>query len=268
MSGGIEGGHFVGFCLAVLGLATLLLTTTTTRPPLARKLGRRRAPFLVAISLGLTALALFGNGKRQISFRTAVGPSYGVPSRLDQADVDAALDIVTDARFLDYVATLHGSSKVGHPEVMRRAFRVKAGTTVDLMAEGYRMTPPPPLGQSWFFVTYEEEQHALFAALDRGEGLIRWKLAQTLATEVLPHVTALVKLRRAKSEAEKMAILQEMALTVPYVAEWITVELSRANIGASPALTDVIQRKQAYVKRYVEDPTMRGLSPGTKADAP
>ena len=255
MSGGVSSGHFAGFFLAVLGLA--LLIVLTSRPSMMKRLGTFRWPVFFVVSVLLVLLAIFGSGSREIVFRTVVGPSAGVFSRITQAHVDAALVDVLRPEFVQYIARLDGAVLVDKPERLSAALSVKTGTTVDLNAAGYRFDPPPKVGQAWLFVEYVDRENALLAAFRGDDAVRRMVVAERIVTNVLPHAAAIAALRLASTDAEKLSILRENPFVLPYAAEWIAAELGKLEKDASPALAPEIAQKRAYVQKYVDDPTAR-----------
>jgi hypothetical protein len=266
MTGGMTGGHFLGFFLAVLGLCALIIVST--RPAVILRLGKNRWPVTFASVAILVLVAVFCSGSREISFRTVVGPNAEVLPRITQAHVDAALVEVTRPEFAQYVARLEGNPSVEKPERIARALAVRAGTTVDLKAEGYEMDPPPKLGQAWLFVSYVDRENALLAMFGRDDGALRMALAERIVSRALPQAAAMAALRMASTDAEKLAILRENPFVMPYAAEWIAAELGKLAMDASPALATELAQKRAYVQKYIDDPTVRGLPAGTRADAP
>ena len=266
MSGGISGGHFAGAILALLGLVALVVWSA--RKSTIARLGPMRVPVVMGLAAGLVALGLFGSGSHQIHFRTVVGPSFGVPPEVTQADVDAALGVVTQPAFLAYMAALAQKPEVAHPDKLRASLEVHVVTLGDMRVEGFTVTPEPPPGQRWLAVTYEERQNAVLAAFDGGDGTRRMVLAAELVRNVLPHVVALEGIRAARTDEERVTLLRGMTILVPHAAEWIVAELERMKQGASPAFAEAAQAKIAFVRKYIEDPTMRGLPAGTRIEAP
>jgi hypothetical protein len=266
MTGGMTGGHFVGFFLAVLGLCALVVVST--RPAIILRLGKRRWPVTLASGAVLVLVAVFGSGSREISFRTVVGPNAGVLPRITQVHVAVALAEVTRPEFVQYVAHLEGNPPVDKPERIAKALSVRAGTTVDLNAEGYQMDPPPQLGQAWLFVSYVDRENAVLAMLGNEAGPARMLLAERIASRALPQAAAMAALRMASTDADRAAILRENPFVMPYAAEWIVAELEKLAKDASPAFAAELGQKRAYVQKYIDDPTARGLPVGTRADAP
>lgn len=266
MTGGMSGGHFIGFFLAVLGLVALIIVST--RSLVLRRLGKMRWPVIAAAIVALFLLAFFGSGSREITFRTAVGPGAGVLPRITQAHIDAALVEVSRPEFLRYLARLEDAAAVDDPERIGRALSVRAGTTVDLNAEGYRIDPPPKVGQAWLLVSYADRENAMLAIFGGDAGVRRLVVAEGIVNRVLPQAAALAALRTANTDDEKLSILRENPFVMPYAAEWIWAELGKLAKDASPALSAEIAQKRAYVQKYVEDPTARGLLAGARADAP
>lgn len=256
MTGSLSGGHFIGFYVAILGL--IALAVWASRPKTRKKLGERRLSQATALAAVLfVALGTFGNGRRTISFSTAIGPSAGVPAGVTQADVDAALGVVKEKSFVEYATKLVDVPPIERVDRLGRALAVRAGTTVDLKEAGIEVTPPPKIGESWLLVSYEDDENALFAAFDGGDGVRRMQLAKRLVTEVLPEVALISRVRAAKTDAEKAALLESATWSVPRAAAWVLGELDELAKGASPALADVIARKRAYVEKYVEEPAGR-----------
>jgi hypothetical protein len=266
MTGGMSGGHFVGFFAAVLGLAALVVVAT--RHAMIQRLGSMRWPAIATAILALILLAFFGSGSREITFRTAVGPSAGVLPRITQAHVDSALVETVRLEFVQYVAHLEGAASVENPERISRALVVRAGTTVDLKDEGYRVDPPPPLGQAWLFASYADRENAMLAMLRSDAGAGRMVVAERIVTGVLPQAAAIAALRMATTDDEKLAILRENPFVMPYAAEWIAAELDKLAMNASPVLASELRQKRVYVQKYIDDPTARGLASGMRADAP
>jgi len=266
MSGGISGGHFVGAILAMLGL--LALVFWSARKSTIERLGARRVPVVMGLAAALVALGLLGSGSRQIHFRTAVGPSFGVPPGVTQADVDAALAVVTSPEFLAYMAALAQKPALSHPEKLRASLEVHVVTLGDMRAEGLTVTPEPPPGQRWLAVNYADRQNAVLAIFDGGDGTRRMVLATQLVMDVLPHVVAIEGIRAARTEEERITALRGMTIVVPHAAEWMVREFERMKEGASPAFAEALAAKVAFVRKYIEDPTMRGLPAGTRIEAP
>lgn len=262
----MSGGHFVGFFLALLGLAVLVVVST--RPVVIQRLGTKRWPSVAVAIVVLVLVALFGSGSREIFFRTVVGPRDGVITRVTQAHVDVALEEITRPTFVQYMVRLEAAPPVDESERLARALSVRVGTTVDLLAEGVRLDPPPKIGQPWFFVSYLDRENALWAIFRGDAGVQTMALAERLVTRVLPQAAAIVALRMAATEDEKMALLRENPFVMPYAAEWIASELEKLATKASPALRVELEQKRAYVQQYVNDPGARDLPPGPRVDAP
>jgi hypothetical protein len=257
MTGGMSGGHFAGFFLAILGLAVLVVVST--RPVVIRRLGTRRWPSVAFAILLLVLLAVFGSGSREIYFRTVVGPREGVLSRVTQAHVDVALQEISRPAFVQYLVRLEGAPPLDESDRIAGALAVRVGTTVDLQAEGYRFDPPPKIGQTWFFVSYADRENALLAIFRGDAGIRRMALSERLVTRVLPQASAIVALRVASTDDEKLAILRENPFVMPYAAEWIASELGKLMTKASPALQVQLEQKRAYVQQYVNNPGARDL---------
>ena len=266
MTGGMTGGHYVGFFLALLGLAVLVVVSS--RPGVARRLGTKRWPVVAALVVALALVAIFGSGSREIFFRTAVGPNEGVLPRITQAHVDVALEEISRPAFVQYMARLEAAPPLEQGERIAQALSVRVGTTVDLQAEGYQFDPPPKIGQTWFFVSYADRENALLAIFRGDAGTRRLALAERLVSRVLPQAAAIVALRQASSDGEKRAILRENPFVMPYAAEWIAAELGKLATNASPALRVELEQKRAYVQKYVDNPAARDLPPEVRVDAP
>ena len=266
MSGSMSGGHFLGFYAAVLGLVALVVALS--RPPIAARLGNRRLPLGLAAASLLLALAFFGSGSRRITLRTAVGPSSGLPARITQAHVDAALAKATSPAFVAYVAALFELPPLDHPERLGPSLSVRHVSAFDLPGEGFHVSPPPKVGDPWILVTYDDAENALRAAFDGGEGLRRMRIAERLAVDVLPDLLVIEAIRAARTDEERIEILRGQTLTVPRAAELLARALDDIAADASPALRDVLASKRAYVQKYLDDPTMRGLPAGTRLAPP
>ncbi|MDC0748468.1 hypothetical protein [Polyangium mundeleinium] len=266
MSGSMSGGHFLGFYVAVLGLVALVVALA--RPHIAARLGSRRIPVGITATLLLVALAFFGSGSRRITLRTAVGPSGGLPARLSQAHVDAALARATSPAFVAYVAALGDLPPLDPPARLGPCLSARHVSGFDLANEGLRISPPPKVGEPWIIVSYDDTENAVRAAFDGGEGMRRLQVVQRLALDVLPELIVIEAIRAAPTDAEKIEILRGQTLTVPRAAEFLARALDEIAASASPALKDVLASKRAYVQKYVDDPTMRGLPPGTRLSPP
>lgn len=266
MSGSMSGGHFLGFYVAVLGLVALVVALA--RPRIAARLGHRRIPVGIIVIVLLGGLAFFGSGSRRITLRTAVGPSSGLPSRLTQAHVDAALAKATSPAFVAYVAALCDLPPLDHPERLGARLSARNISGFDLPNEGIRVSPPPKVGEPWILASYDDAENAVLAAFDGGEGVRRMQLVQRLVMDVLPELVVVEALRAAPTDAEKIEILRGQTLTVPRAAEFLANALDEIAANASPALKDVLTSKRAYVQKYLDDPTMRGLPPGTRLTLP
>lgn len=266
MTGGMSGGHFVGFFLALVGLA--VLTVVATRPTVARRLGARRSSVILATTVACVLLAIFGSGKREIHFKTVVGPGEDVLPRVTQAHVDVALRDVLRPEFVQYVNRLEGDTSSVDGERIADALSIRVGTTVDLLAEGLSVDPPPKLGQTFFFVSYSDRENALLAIFRGDAGIHRMKLAERIVSRALPHAAALVALRTAASDEEKLAILKENPFVVPYTAEWLFDELGKVAQGTSPEVALVLNQKRAYVQKYVDNPAARGVHKEGRTDPP
>jgi len=257
MTGGMTGGHFSGFFLAVLGLAVLVVVSS--RPEVVKRLGTKRWPLVASAVAVLALVAIFGSGSREIYFRTAVGRNEGVITRITQAHVDVALEEISRPAFVQYMVRLEAAPPLDDSDRMAQALSVRVGTTVDLQAEGYQFDPPPKIGQTWLFVSYADRENALLAMFRGDAGTRRMALAERLVSRVLPQAAAIVALRQASSDEEKVAILRENPFVMPYAAEWIATELGKLGTNASPALQLELAQKQAYVQKYVENPAAREL---------
>lgn len=266
MTGGMSGGHFVGFFLALLGLATLVVVST--RPTVIQRLGKKRLPVCCVAVVVLVLLAIFGSGSREIHFHTALGPQAGVPSRITQTHVDIALQEISRPEFVQYMLRLEAAPQVVESDRIARALSARVGTTVDVLAEGYRFDPPPKVGQTWLFIAYSDRENALLAIFRGDEGMERLALAERIVSRVLPQAAAIVALRMANTDNEKIAILNENLFVLPYAAEWIAAELGKLAQDASPALAAEFAQKKAYVEQYVKNPEARDLPVGTRVDAP
>jgi hypothetical protein len=246
----------------------LALIVWSARKSTIARLGKRRVPVVMGLAVALLALGLFGSGSRHIHFRTVVGPSFGVPPGVTQADVQAALEVVTRPAFLAYTAELAQKPALTHPEKLRENLEVHVVTLGDMRAEGITVTPEPPLGERWLAVIYDERQNAIVAAFDGGDGARRMVLATELVMDVLPEVVAIEGIRAARTEEERLALLRGMTILVPHAAEWMVHAFERMQEGASPAVAEALAAKIAFLRKYVEDPTMRGLPAGTRLEAP
>jgi len=252
--------------VSVVGLALLLLWTT--RGKTIRTWGKKRF-FVATLGAALcAALGLYGNGHRTIVLNTVIGPSQGLPNRFSQADADAAQKVLTSKEFVRYAAALLQVSPVNNDERIPKSLHLRAATTVELLESNIHIEPSPKVGQFFMMVSYEDNEPALFAMLDGGDGLRRIKLVSPLVTELLPEVLLFVLIRNAPSDAEKASLLEGATWTMPHLAEWMLSELDALEKGAEPALVLVIARKRGFLKQYVEDPTMRGLPPGFRVAAP
>lgn len=266
MTGGMSGGHFVGFYLAILGLVAL--TLVSTRPSILRRLGTRRWPVVGVAIFSCVLLAIFGSGSREIYFRTLIGPKEEVLPRIDQNHVDEALREILRPEFLQYMEQLDSGSPITGGERMSTALSVRVGTTVDLRAEGYHFEPPPALGQTYFFVSYVDRENALLAVLHGDAGVRRMALAERLVSRVLPQAAAIVALRTAKTDEEKMAILKENPFVMPYAAEWLSSELGKMAQDASLPLVQDIARKRTYIQQYIDNPAVRDVKADGRIDPP
>lgn len=266
MTGGMSGGHFVGFFLALLGLAVLVVVSS--RPVVMQRLGKWRLQVSALAVVLLALLAIFGSGSRHIFFQTLVGPDNGILPRITQADVDLALEDTLRPEFVQYVARLESAPPVEDSERLVRVLTVRVGTTVDLLAEGYHLDPPPKIGQTWFFISYSDREYALLAMFRGDGGIQRMKMAEHMVSRVLPQAAAIGALRLAKTDDEKLAILHENPFVVPYAAEWIDAELGKLAANASPALATELAQKRSYVQQYAKHPSARDVPKGTRIDVP
>lgn len=268
MTGGMSGGHFVGFFLALLGLAALVVVSS--RPSVIRRLGKKRWPTCGVAVVVFALLAIYGSGSRDIFFSTVEGPKENVLSRITQTHVDVALQEILRPEFVQYMARLEGVPPIDDSDSDRlaRALSVRVGTTVDLLAEGYRFEPPPKLGQTWFFISYSDRESALVAILLGDGGIRRMELAERIVSRVLPQAAAIVALRMANTDDEKIAILRENPFVMPYAAEWLVAEFAKLSKNASPTLVGEFAFKRAYVEQYIKNPAARDLPIGTRVDAP
>jgi len=262
LNGSISGGHFLGFYAAIFGLAALVvwLGHDKTRA----RLGKKRWQVGIVGFILLFALAIFGSGSRRITFGMAIGPAYGVHPRTTEAHVAAALARATSPEVLAYLGTLTEPGGLARPGRIGKALSAKRVSGLDLREEGFHVTPPPGIGESWLIVSYDDEENAVLAALDRGEGVTRMQVAEGIARDVLPSLCALELLRASSTDEEKITILRGHTMRVPRAAELFLRELDALSRGASPALAEAITVKRAFVQKYVEDPTLRGLDPGRK----
>ncbi len=266
MTGGMAGGHFAGFFLALLGLA--VLTVVSTRPSVVRKLGANRARVIAVSILICILMAIFGNGTREIFFRTVVGPNEQVLTRVTQAHVDTALREVLRPEFVRYMERLEALPPLADGARIADALSVRVGTTVDLLAEGHSIEPPPKLGQTYLFVSYSDRENALLSIFRGDAGVRRMALTERIVTRVLPQAAAIAALRAAENDREKLAILNENPFVVPYAAEWIVAELDKLAAGASPEVALVLAQKRAYVQKYVENPAARDIHAEGRIDPP
>ena len=266
MTGGLSGGHFVGFFLAIFGLAVLVVAFS--RPQIVRRLGSKRRPVLIGAVLALGLLALFGNGTREIFFHTLVGPQDEVLGRISQNHVDMALQEITRPEFVQYVLRLEAAPPIEGVERIADALSVRVGTTVDVLAEGHKVEPPPQLGPTWFFVSYSDREQALFALFRGDAGARRLELADRMVHRVLPQAAAIVALRMAQTDEGKIAILRENPFVLPYAAEWLSSELDKLSKGASSPLVLEIAQKRAYIQQYVTNPGLREVRAEGRVDPP
>lgn len=266
MTGGMIGGHFVGFYLAILGLCAVVYVAT--RPFAVHRWGSKRWLGVACGVLLCCFLAVFGSGQRETYFQTALGPSDFVVSRSEQRYVDEALAEILRPAFVQYLSRLEGAEPAADPERIARALVVRVGSTVDLLAEGYHFDIPPKVGQTWLLISYKDRENALLAIF-RGETSVqRFGFAERLVTKVLPQAVAIRALRAAKTDAEKLAILHENPFVMPYAAEWLVSEMDELNKDASPEVARELAQKKAYIQKYVDNPDARGLPPGIRANAP
>src|SRR5689334_18355970 len=125
MTGGMTGGHFVGFFLAILGLAVFVVVLS--RPAVVRRLGSKRWPVVAACVVMLALVAIFGSGSREIFFHTTVGPNESVLRRITQAHVDIALEEISRPAFVQYMVRLEAAPPLNGSERMARALSVRVG---------------------------------------------------------------------------------------------------------------------------------------------
>ncbi len=266
MTGGMSGGHFVGFFLAIFGL--MVLVVAFSRPTLNRRMGSRRRPVFIGAIFALVLLAIFGSGTREIFFHTLVGPRDEVLRRISQNHVDIALGEILQPAFVEYLVRLEAAPPVEDSGRIAEALSVRVGTTVDLLAQGHRIDPPPQIGQTWFFVSYADRENALLAMFRGDAGARRMELASRIVQRVLPQAAAIVALRMAPTDAEKIAILKENPFVLPYAAEWLSSELEKLSRGASTPLVLEIAQKRAYVQQYVNNPGLRDVRAEGRVDPP
>lgn len=266
MTGGMTGGHFIGFYLAVLGLGALLYGST--RPSFAHRWGSKRLSIVLSGILVCFLVAIFGSGNRETYFQTALGPSDGVVSRIEQARVDEALREILRPAFVEYLVRLDDTAPRGEAERIAAALSVRVGSTVDLFAEGYHFDIPPKIGQTWLLISYKDRENALLAIFRGESGAQRLVFAERIVSRVLPQAVAIMALRSANTDAEKLAILQENPFALPYAAEWLVVELEKLAKNASPEVARELEQKKAYVQKYVDSPGARELPAAIRVQAP
>jgi len=266
MTGGMTGGHFIGFYLAMLGL--FVIVYGSTRPSFESRWGAKRWP-LVALGIVVCVLvAIFGSGNRVTYFQTALGPSDGVVSRIEQARVDEAMAEILRPAFVEYLVRLEGTAPLGEADRIAAALSVRVGSTVDLFAEGYHFDIPPKVGQTWLLVSYKDRENALLAIFRGEAGARRLVFSERVVSLVLPQAVAIMALRAANTDAEKLAILQANPFVLPYAAEWLVVEFEKLAKNASPEVARELTQKKAYVQKYVDNPEARELPAGIRVDAP
>lgn len=266
MNGGMSGGHFVGFFLAIFGLAVIVVVFS--RPAVIRRWGSKRWPIITAAIPALGLLALLGSGNREIFFHTVVGPNDEVLRRMTQAHVDHALQEILRPEFIQYLQRLEAAPPLTHHERIAQALSVRVGTTVDLLAEGYHFDPPPKIGQTWFFVSYTDRENALLAVCQGDDGVPRMQLAERIVHRVLPQAAAIIALREAQTDEEKIAILKENPFVLPYAAEWLSSELEKLAPSASSELGLAIAQKRAYIRQYVDNPAARDVRAKGRVEPP
>lgn len=266
MTGGMTGGHFVGFYVAILGICAIVYFSM--RPSVRDRWGSKRWSYVVFGVLGCCLLAVLGSGQRETYFQTALGPNDFVVSRSEQKYVDEALTEILRPAFVHYLSRLEGAQAPAVPERVARALSARVGSTVDLLAEGYHFDIPPKVGQTWLLVSYKDRENA-FIAIFRGEtSAERLQFAERLVSKVLPQAVAIMALRAAKTDGEKLAILRENPFVLPYAAEWLVVEIEALAKNASPEVARELTQKKAYIQKYVDNPDARGLPAGIRVDAP
>lgn len=266
MTGGMTGGHFIGFYLAILGLCVIVYAST--RPSVVHRLGSKRWPRVALGILACFCLAVFGSGHRETYFQTALGPSDSVVSHLEQRYVDEALAEILRPAFVQYLERLEGAEVVIDAAQVSRSLSVRVGTTVDLFAEGYHFDIPPKVGQTWLLVSYKDRENALLGIVGSDTSARRFVFAERLVSKVLPQAVAIMALRAAKTDAEKLAILNENPFVLPYAAEWLLVEIEKLAKDASPEVARELTHKKAYIQKYADDPVARGLPAGIRVEAP
>jgi hypothetical protein len=266
MTGGMSGGHFVGFYLAIVGLCGIIYAST--RPSVVRRLGSKRWPAVASGVLACVLLAVLGSGTREIYFQTALGPNDAVVSRIGQAHVDGALSEILRPEFVQYMVRLDEAPPVSGSEKIANALTVRVGTTVDLFEQGYSFDVPPKVGQTWLLVAYKDRENALLSVFRGDLAAQRMAVVVRIVNRVLPQATTIVALREAKTDDEKKAILRENPFVMPYAAEWLSVELEKIAKEASPEIAREIEQKRAYVQKYVDNPEARHLAAGIRVQAP
>lgn len=266
LTGGMTGGHFVGFYLAILGICAIVYASM--RPSIVHRLGSKRWPRVAGALLGCLLLAVFGSGHRETYFRLALGPRDAVVSRIEQHYVDEALTEILRPAFIQYLMRLEGAEQIVDEDRIARALSVRVGSTVDVFAAGYHFDIPPKVGQTWLLVSYNDRENALLAIF-RGESSVqRFAFSERLVNKVLPQAAAIMALRGAKTDPEKMAILYENPFVLPYAAEWLVIEVEKLAKDASPEVARELAQKKAYIQKYVDNPDARGLAAGIRVNSP
>lgn len=254
--------HFIGLVAAMaLGL---LATVVLTRSAVVARLGGARGAVVAGTVLLLAAVGLLGNGVQGSAGR---GQAFSAarldpPRAVSEAAVERARDVGLSDRFIAYHGRLQATAVVftGHSlsSCVRWSWEADPGAGVGGLA---------PRGARALRYEYEDTDNWLFARMGLGTEARsqRALYLQELVNQYLRDLVLLEALREAPDAEARAAALAGLRSGVAMAAEWILAELDHTAVRfATEPERAALAETQAYVRRYVDDPTLRALPAGRR----
>ncbi len=254
--------HWIGFWAALAGLALLWIWITRRRT--ATWLGRRRWWIAGVATLGLLNLGFWGNGVFGVAYRGMLGPIRfcHLPGGPDAAS--QALEIALSDEFLDYHAALFGSEQACASRHLRKHLKVRFLDYRELTRYGIHISPPPPAGCRFLLYQYYDAWN--FGLFLLGIDEVMHHRCSDLVQEMLgPRFDGLVLVelyRMARTDGERLELLEDLRRGVSVYAEWIGRELRRfLKERPSAAVRDALLAAHVSAQTYADDPARRGIPP-------
>lgn len=262
--------HLLGIWIA--SLSALILALVSRRKQLVDRLPwPRRVVWAVAAPI-LVAIAVLGNGVQGIAERGVLtsGEIQSFRHHRDLATLTwMAMDVVLAPAFVEYYVALDPQLEEFELRDFQNSLTLWVLPYERARSWGFEISPPP--GKSEHSVLayryYDVDNVALNTSKKRRQQRSNRYQYLTRTRRVLDELVTIELYRNAHNDPERLFALEQLSQGTPFLTEWLMRDLDFfSRQKTSPRVLRKLRQTQAYLRRYIDDPTLRGLPKDTSVE--